>query len=465
MRKIYISKQNNFVLTMFVFLLTLVLVNINFASISYASMINSIQPQGPGGAVVPDLPETNINDPFHILDNHDFDNTNLIQRNQGEDEEHFKKRNAILGGHDTGVINIALESGGNNTRLIEMMKKAQVGGEYTIACYGGSITYGALLGHENERFGELVVSWFRKTFPKSRFNYINSGLGASNTEMGCYRIERDLLRFKPDFVIVDFAVNTSNVEDVYGTYSTILYKILTSEKKPAVCAINFTYALKDAVGYFPDINIPKSGLLRAQSEFNIPTLNYHKYVWQKIFAGEISWPDFNADYIHPNKYGHNIAASLIKAYLECIVPNDQIVIPPQPEPNYNRLVATSKFMNVGYITNEDQSVTTNEFMKKSSNIDCYHRGWEYKEGGEGEIIFSTPNQKRVGLMILFTSNAKGYLEVDSLDVGGQMYIDSEVSDVLKLFYINLAGEKFKLTTKLTQGSFKIFGICVNYEDS
>ncbi len=464
MRKVYVPKQNSFVLNAFVFLLTLVLINVNFSLTSYASMINPIQSQGPGEAVVPNIPEVNINDPFHILDNHDFDNTNLIQKRQGEDEEHFKKRNDILGGHDIGVIDIALESGGNNTRLIEMMKKAQVGGEYTIACYGGSITYGALLEHENERYGELVVSWFRKTFPKSRFNYVNSGLGASNTEMGCYRIERDLLQYKPDFVIVDFAVNTSNVENIYETYSTILYKILKSEKRPAVCAINFTYAFKDAVGYFPDVTLPKGEILRAQAEFNIPTLNYHKYVWDKIFAGELSWPDFNADYIHPNKYGHNIAASLIKAYLECIVPNDQIVVPPQPEVNYDVLVASSKFMNVGYITNEDQTIIFNEFMKKSSNIDCYHRGWEYSEGGEGEIIFSAPNQKRVGLMILFTPNAKGYLEVTSLDVGTQTYINSEVSDVLKLFYLNLAGEKFRLATKLIQGSFKIFGICVNYGD-
>ena len=87
MRKVYVPKQNIFVLNAFVFLLTLVLINENFSLTSYASMINSIQSQGPGEAVVPNIPEVNIDDPFHILDNHDFDNTNLIQKRQGEDEE------------------------------------------------------------------------------------------------------------------------------------------------------------------------------------------------------------------------------------------------------------------------------------------------------------------------------------------------------------------------------------------
>ncbi len=424
---------------------------------SYASSVEIMPAQGPGEATIPQ-----VDDLYGILNNPDFDNQNTIPSSIGEDPEFVKRRNAILSGSDQDIISIALESGGNNTRLINLMKRAQNGGEYTIACYGGSISYGAMLGHEYERFGEIVLEWFRANFPRAHFKYVNSGMGASNTEMGCYRIERDLLIYKPDFVIVDFAVNTSNVEDVYGTYSTILYKILNSAKKPAVCAINFTYAYKNGEGYYPAPNVPSSGLLRAQTYFNIPTINYHKYVWTKIMAGEIRWPDFNADYIHPNKFGHNIAGSLLKAYLQCLLPNDQVEVAQVPEINYDWLVATSKFMEVGYITNEDSTVSYNENMKASSNLDCYHRGWEFKEGGDGELVFSAPNQKRVGFIILFTPNARGYLQVDSTDQGQTMYINSEESDVLKLFYTNLSGEHFKLTTHLSSGSFKIFGICINY---
>ena len=422
-----------------------------------ASSVTIMPSQGPSETVIPQ-----VDDPFGIINNPDFDNKDIFKNNVTEDPEVVNKRNAILGGNDPEIIDIVLECGGDNRRILELLKKAKNGGTYTIACYGGSITYGAMLGHEHERFGELVVDWFKRNFPKANFNYINSGLGASNTEMGCYRIERDLLKFKPDFVIVDFAVNTSNVDDIYGTYSTILYKILNSEKKPAVCAINFSYALKNEFGYYPAPKIPSSGILRAQSNFNIPTLNYHKYVWKKIMAGEISWPDFNADYIHPNKFGHNIAASLLKAYLQCMLPTDQTEPTPISEGNYDWLIQTSQFMNVGYITNEDPSVVFNEFIKASSNIDCYHRGWEFNEGGEGELSFSAPNQKRVGFMILFTPNAKGYIQVTSMDTGQVMYINSEVSDVLKLFYADLPGDNFKLTTHLSEGSFKIFGICVNY---
>ncbi len=421
-----------------------------------ASAIAVLPQTGPGEAVIPE-----IDDPLGLINNPDFDDQNLVRSHMDEDPEITKKRNMVLGGNDPEIINIALESGGNNTRLINLMKRAKNGGEYTIACFGGSVTYGSMLGHASERFGDLVVEWFRKNFPKANFNYINSGMGASNTEMGCYRMERDLLRYKPDFVIVDFAVNVSNVVDVYGTYSTILYKILNSEKKPAVCAINFTYAYKNEVGYYPAPDVPASGLLRSQSYFEIPTLNYHKYVWNKIDAGEIRWPDFNADYIHPNKFGHNIAASLLKAYLQCLLPNDQVEVPPLPERNYDWLMTTKDFMNVGYITNENSSVTFNEYMKASNNIDCYHRGWEYLEGGEGELTFSAPKQKRIGLIILFTPNAQGSIQVESVGMGQStsIYMDSTV---LRLYYADLPGENFKITTHLISGSFTLFGICVNY---
>ena len=47
-------------------------------------------------------------------------------------------------------------------------------------------------------------------FPDTEVNYVNAGIGATNSYLAVHRVDNDLLAHKPDVVVVEFSVNDSN---------------------------------------------------------------------------------------------------------------------------------------------------------------------------------------------------------------------------------------------------------------
>lgn len=138
------------------------------------------------------------------------------------------KQEKVLYGVDPELYPAPLVNKGNSARIANLMKKAQSGGKYTVAVLGGSISQGAG-STGNNSYGALVCNWWRENFPKAQFTFVNAGLGATTPQMACYRMQSDLLRFNPDFVVVDFTVNTYGDYLLNVTYSTLLYRLLNQK--------------------------------------------------------------------------------------------------------------------------------------------------------------------------------------------------------------------------------------------
>ena len=86
--------------------------------------------------------------------------------------------------------------------LPNFYSKLAAGGELSIAYFGGSITAQA---------GYRVHSrdYFQKEYPNCRIKEIHAAIGGTGSNLGALRLEHDVLRFKPDLVFVEFAVNDS----------------------------------------------------------------------------------------------------------------------------------------------------------------------------------------------------------------------------------------------------------------
>ena len=66
---------------------------------------------------------------------------------------------------------------------------------------------------------------------------MNAGIGGTDSLFGAARLERDLLREQPDFVIVDFSVNDKAKECFQETFEGVLRKLLSWPSEPAVMYI------------------------------------------------------------------------------------------------------------------------------------------------------------------------------------------------------------------------------------
>jgi hypothetical protein len=91
---------------------------------------------------------------------------------------------------------------GDRARMQRVMVRASQGDPVTVAVIGGSITAGAAATQQEKRFGNLVAQWWRLNFPRAKIRFVNAGIGATGSDYGALRAERDLLSKQPDFVVV-----------------------------------------------------------------------------------------------------------------------------------------------------------------------------------------------------------------------------------------------------------------------
>lgn len=106
-----------------------------------------------------------------------------------------------------------------------------------IAYFGGSIT--AQQGWRVQSFDYL-----QKRFPSAVFSQIDASMGGTGSLLGVLRLDNDVLRYQPDLVFVEFAVNDSNTPDttVEQTMEGIVRKIW---RKNPYCDICFVYTIKE----------------------------------------------------------------------------------------------------------------------------------------------------------------------------------------------------------------------------
>lgn len=379
-----------------------------------------------------------------------------------EEEYEYTEKEKIYYGMDPDMYKLSLKNEGDSSRIAALMKKAQKGGNYKIAVLGGSISMGAGASGQSCSYGSLVCDWWIYNFPNSTFEFINAGIGSTNPEMACYRMEADLLAFKPDFVVVDFTVNTYLDSDLLNTYSTVLYKILSQKNSPAVMSIDFTSCDRKKHDserkYVKPKNGPSGDITAAVEKYNVPAVSYHNYVWKKIEQKVIDWPDIGADYIHPNDNGHALASNIITKYLEKVMNNlskasTKITAPPLPE--------YQGYINVGYVTNTVSGAKLVGGFTNMANNSASTRGWKYVSGQEtSELYIPLPANKTVKIFMKFNEGSSGNVLVKGAN-GVTRTIETGDAATPTLIEVYALGDGITITPNLMSGSFVIYGIGYN----
>lgn len=129
----------------------------------------------------------------------------------------------------------AMSNHGNWDRICRVIERASEGESLVIGFLGGSITMGSLSSTPQTCYAYHVYEWWCRTFPNAKFSYINAGIGATDSQFGCARAESDLLRYEPDFVVVDFSVNDESTEHFLETYEGVIRKLYYAEKSLRSC--------------------------------------------------------------------------------------------------------------------------------------------------------------------------------------------------------------------------------------
>lgn len=208
----------------------------------------------------------------------------------------------------TALTRRGIVAEGDDTRLREVMEKARKGGEITIAAIGGSITAGGDQTKDpKNRFVAQVADWFTQTYPAAKVNFVNAGIGGTNSIYGSMRVRKDVLEKKPDLVIVEYAVNDNHpVPLMWASYEGVLRQILREPQKPAVIQLFFM----QRQGENAQANQQMLG-----RHYQLPMVSFRDAWWPEIYSGRTQWEEMYADVVHPNDTGHIRASELLIALL------------------------------------------------------------------------------------------------------------------------------------------------------
>lgn len=222
----------------------------------------------------------------------------------------------------------------------------------TIACLGDSVTHGCFEIFPDGKGGIGVACRAGEAYPMKLYKklsclfpfaapvIVNAGVSGDKAYGGLERLERDVLSFRPDLVIVDFALNDSMNPDVEGGLQTyeasmrgIFEKVLASGAECLLLTPNYMNTKISAhltEPLFIDIAkeasvVQNTGILtryadtarRVAKEMNIPVADAYA-VWQALEKNGADTDVYLSNNInHPTTEMHDIfVEEIMRALLQ-----------------------------------------------------------------------------------------------------------------------------------------------------
>ncbi len=210
-------------------------------------------------------------------------------------------------------IKTGMENTGYDTsRIYKAMSKALNGEPIVIGVIGGSITNGYAASSEKTRWANLMADWWKTKFPKSKVTLINAGIGGTGSDIGSHRVQSDLLKYKPDFVVIEFSVNDTVGKLASITMEGLVRQILKYPGHPGIMMLILKQDNgKTALKYHKPV----------AEYYKIPVINFAGLIDNKVLKNGVTLKSIFLDGLHPVDAGMKYIADFITDELNLIYKN------------------------------------------------------------------------------------------------------------------------------------------------
>lgn len=212
-------------------------------------------------------------------------------------------------------------------------RRAKAGERLNVVFFGASLTWGANASDQSETsYRALVRNRLAERYPAAHFRCRDAAIGGTGSQLGAFRLERDVLAHHPDLVFVDFTAN----DDIYkadpeslSSYESILRRLAAAGIPVVQVAFPFRWNIKSA-------ELPT--MLRRTAHHALAGAYGNGWgdavgwICQEVDAQRMSldeiWP---TDGVHPDDPGYRAFATVaftafVKAVEDGLVPR----VPAQP---------------------------------------------------------------------------------------------------------------------------------------
>ena len=345
---------------------------------------------------------------------------------------------------EAGILNR-----GNLTRLKNFLNRAAEGERLTVGFIGGSITQGFAATEADKCYAARTVGWLRKLFPNTEFDYVNAGIGATNSQFGAARVQEDLLKRLPDLVMVEFSVNDHSTPHDRETYEGLVRQIYGSSSHPAMVLLHSVYydTGKSAVYYHAQI----------ARHYDLPSLSMQNSIYQAVAAGRLSAEKITADFLHPNDLGHELMASVITNFLEKVIHDkseEQKECFPEPltENAYEHCSRLQHFNSMPEKSGFEEDMTPQQEI-----TDIFRNGWSAGEKG-AYLKFTF---RGTGAAVQYRRVKDGPAPIAAAVVDG----DPQTACVLDGTFDETWGDKMQLTTVAEHLPYGEHQVCVEITET
>lgn len=319
-----------------------------------------------------------------------------------------------------GIVNL-----GNLFRIYKVVSKAQGRESIKVGFIGGSITAGSLSSTPQTCYAYLVYRWWKEKFPMSDMEYINAGIGATTSQLGVARVDKDLLNYEPDVVFVEFSVNDQDEEKYSETYEGLIRRILSSPSNPAVIIIN-------NVVYDNGWNAQKIHN-QIGRYYELPIVSIKDSIYKEVEKENLKAESITPDFLHPNDLGHKLVADVITNLLDDIY---KVVVDSQYVENSYIIPKKTITKNSYYksvLRNSENALGTLEGFKvdeakKEGLWDIFKLGWYGSEIGS-KLTFSLDCSN---ISVLYRKYAKKVGSDDNPAPIARLVVDGKEGEAITL---------------------------------
>jgi len=308
------------------------------------------------------------------------------------------------------VLNRAIVSEGDLTRVWRVMFRAKRGEPITVATIGGSITQGSVAQRMQNRYPNVMAAWWQATFPNSKVTLVNAGIGATGSDFGSLRVASHVLSKHPDLVVVEFAVNDSNTRQRAETLEGVVRQILADPDAPAVVLL-----FMSDHGHNAQEQHSKVG-----EHYNLPMVSYRDALWPEIDAGQLSLDTITKDNLHPNDRGHVMTGQLLGHLFDVALSKLPASEPEKPSTELPAPLISDVFQHTWFVEGADLKPTavSGWVYDPAANV----KAWKTSTPGS-TIEFDVPGGTRLYLNYFRVRGAMGKADVQ-VDDGPAKTIDA-----------------------------------------
>ena len=172
---------------------------------------------------------------------------------------------------------------------------------------GGSIT------QQLQYTVPLSTNFFKTNQPSRSITYITSGVGGTGSDLGLYRLQKDMMSKNPDIVFIEFAVNDSGLGSIAkDTMESMIRQLMAQEHQPVIILLYMPQAggaYRTSIANYSTL-LSKYGIgavdvgAYIDSKIASDTNPTGQYVWTA--SNQVNYPEataITAEGVHPNAVG------------------------------------------------------------------------------------------------------------------------------------------------------------------